>query len=153
MVDMMSLPVFVHLMTCALLSARPLAALMTVKVLSPSLALAIGIDSASRIKKDRNLVNTFIDVGYNGQNYKKSVASPNNFPKKTGNCIFEMQFPKAHSTTIVEVTGLEPATAWSQTRNATNCATPRFHFAAAKVQKKVKSKERRIKFLHQQNNI
>ena len=26
----------------------------------------------------------------------------------------------------VEVTGLEPATAWSQTRNATNCATPRF---------------------------
>ena len=27
---------------------------------------------------------------------------------------------------VVEVTGLEPATAWSQTRNATNCATPRF---------------------------
>ena len=27
---------------------------------------------------------------------------------------------------IVEVTGLEPATAWSQTRNATNCATPRY---------------------------
>ena len=27
---------------------------------------------------------------------------------------------------LVEVTGLEPATAWSQTRNATNCATPRF---------------------------
>ena len=26
---------------------------------------------------------------------------------------------------FVEVTGLEPATAWSQTRNATNCATPR----------------------------
>ena len=26
----------------------------------------------------------------------------------------------------VGVTGLEPATAWSQTRNATNCATPRF---------------------------
>lgn len=26
---------------------------------------------------------------------------------------------------LVEVTGLEPATAWSQTRNATNCATPR----------------------------
>lgn len=26
---------------------------------------------------------------------------------------------------IVGVTGLEPATAWSQTRNATNCATPR----------------------------
>ena len=26
---------------------------------------------------------------------------------------------------VVEVTGLEPATAWSQTRNATNCATPR----------------------------
>ena len=26
---------------------------------------------------------------------------------------------------MVEVTGLEPATAWSQTRNATNCATPR----------------------------
>ncbi len=39
----------------------------------------------------------------------------------------------------VEVTGLEPATAWSQTRNATNCATPRCKiqnsssFAAAKV--------------------
>ena len=32
---------------------------------------------------------------------------------------------------FVEVTGLEPATAWSQTRNATNCATPRF--AGAKV--------------------
>ena len=27
---------------------------------------------------------------------------------------------------LVGVTGLEPATAWSQTRNATNCATPRF---------------------------
>ncbi len=26
---------------------------------------------------------------------------------------------------FVGVTGLEPATAWSQTRNATNCATPR----------------------------
>lgn len=26
---------------------------------------------------------------------------------------------------FVEVTGLEPATAWSQTRTATNCATPR----------------------------
>ena len=26
---------------------------------------------------------------------------------------------------FVELTGLEPATAWSQTRNATNCATPR----------------------------
>ena len=38
-------------------------------------------------------------------------------------------------TCVVEVTGLEPATAWSQTRNATNCATPRLRFAAAKVQK------------------
>ena len=28
---------------------------------------------------------------------------------------------------LVGVTGLEPATAWSQTRNATNCATPRIH--------------------------
>ena len=27
---------------------------------------------------------------------------------------------------FVGATGLEPATAWSQTRNATNCATPRF---------------------------
>ena len=34
---------------------------------------------------------------------------------------------------LVEVTGLEPATAWSQTRNATNCATPRFVFAGAKL--------------------
>ena len=34
---------------------------------------------------------------------------------------------------FVEVTGLEPATAWSQTRNATNCATPRSVFASAKV--------------------
>ncbi len=34
---------------------------------------------------------------------------------------------------MVEVTGLEPATAWSQTRNATNCATPRSVFASAKV--------------------
>ena len=39
---------------------------------------------------------------------------------------------------LVGVTGLEPATAWSQTRNATNCATPRyktviFCFAGAKV--------------------
>ncbi len=33
----------------------------------------------------------------------------------------------------VEVTGLEPATAWSQTRNATNCATPRSNFAGAKL--------------------
>ena len=38
----------------------------------------------------------------------------------------------------VEVTGLEPATAWSQTRNATNCATPR-SFAGAKVTKKCES--------------
>ena len=30
----------------------------------------------------------------------------------------------------VGVTGLEPATAWSQTRNATNCATPRMHLKA-----------------------
>ena len=37
---------------------------------------------------------------------------------------------------VVEVTGLEPATAWSQTRNATNCATPRFRFAGAKVRNK-----------------
>ena len=29
----------------------------------------------------------------------------------------------------VGVTGLEPATAWSQTRNATNCATPRIHLS------------------------
>lgn len=31
-----------------------------------------------------------------------------------------------NSDAFVEVTGLEPATAWSQTRNATNCATPRY---------------------------
>ena len=36
----------------------------------------------------------------------------------------EYSLLKEHSS--VEVTGLEPATAWSQTRNATNCATPRF---------------------------
>ena len=39
----------------------------------------------------------------------------------------------AKQSLSVEVTGLEPATAWSQTRNATNCATPRI--ADAKVQK------------------
>ena len=33
---------------------------------------------------------------------------------------------------VVEVTGLEPATAWSQTRNATNCATPRFSLSGCK---------------------
>lgn len=33
--------------------------------------------------------------------------------------------PHASAEYIVGVTGLEPATAWSQTRNATNCATPR----------------------------
>ena len=38
---------------------------------------------------------------------------------------------------FVEVTGLEPATAWSQTRNATNCATPRSVFAGAKVLRKI----------------
>ncbi len=27
---------------------------------------------------------------------------------------------------MVEVTGIEPATSWSQTTRATNCATPRF---------------------------
>ncbi len=32
----------------------------------------------------------------------------------------------------VEVTGLEPATSWSQTRNATNCATPRRIFCGCK---------------------
>ena len=31
----------------------------------------------------------------------------------------------------VGVTGLEPATAWSQTRNATNCATPRCNFESS----------------------
>ena len=30
------------------------------------------------------------------------------------------------------MTGLEPATAWSQTRNATNCATPRSAFCGCK---------------------
>ena len=34
---------------------------------------------------------------------------------------------------LVEVTGLEPATAWSQTRNATNCATPRFLLQISEV--------------------
>ena len=38
--------------------------------------------------------------------------TPNGFSE----CCFQMK---------VGVTGLEPATAWSQTRNATNCATPR----------------------------
>ena len=38
--------------------------------------------------------------------------TPNGFRE----CCFQMK---------VGVTGLEPATAWSQTRNATNCATPR----------------------------
>lgn len=33
-----------------------------------------------------------------------------------------------NSFSFVGVTGLEPATAWSQTRNATNCATPRKNF-------------------------
>ena len=32
---------------------------------------------------------------------------------------------KTHLSPCVGATGLEPATAWSQTRNATNCATPR----------------------------
>ena len=27
---------------------------------------------------------------------------------------------------MVEVTGIEPATSWSQTTRATNCATPRY---------------------------
>ena len=45
-------------------------------------------------------------------------------------------FAKNLGTQAVEVTGLEPATAWSQTRNATNCATPRFRFAGAKVRNK-----------------
>ena len=39
---------------------------------------------------------------------------------------------------LVEVTGLEPATAWSQTRNATNCATPRFAGAFLKSAAKVR---------------
>ena len=30
---------------------------------------------------------------------------------------------------VVEVTGLEPAASWSQTRRATSCATPRGHFS------------------------
>ncbi len=34
--------------------------------------------------------------------------------------------------TFVGVTGLEPATAWSQTRNATNCATPRIELLRCK---------------------
>ena len=40
--------------------------------------------------------------------------------------IKKLTFNKPASLLKVEVTGLEPATAWSQTRNATNCATPRF---------------------------
>ena len=37
----------------------------------------------------------------------------------------EKQKREAFCFPFVEVTGLEPATAWSQTRNATNCAIPR----------------------------
>ena len=45
------------------------------------------------------------------------------------------------------MTGLEPATAWSQTRNATNCATPRLPKSGCKgTKKKEKGKVNSEKF-------
>lgn len=41
---------------------------------------------------------------------------------------------------IVGVTGLEPATAWSQTRNATNCATPRKNRPANRLLRSARAK-------------
>ena len=61
----------------------------------------------------------------------------------------------------VGVTGLEPATAWSQTRNATNCATPRKHRLETSVIFKCGAKVRIIlelskflrNFLHHYRNF
>ena len=39
-------------------------------------------------------------------------------------------------STLVGATGLEPATSWSQTRCATNCATPRLPESGCKITKK-----------------
>ena len=39
--------------------------------------------------------------------------------------IYKQKEPSGVLDSFVGATGLEPATAWSQTRNATNCATPR----------------------------
>ena len=39
-------------------------------------------------------------------------------------------------STLVGATGLEPATSWSQTRCATNCATPRCFESGCKGTKK-----------------
>ena len=63
---------------------------------------------------------------FHQKSYQKPYLLPTNM--KIGKT-FDNVFP---IFAFVEVTGLEPATAWSQTRNATNCATPRF-FAGAKV--------------------
>ena len=43
-------------------------------------------------------------------------------------CSHRATLPFAHQAILVGVTGLEPATLWSQTRCATNCATPRIIF-------------------------
>ena len=37
--------------------------------------------------------------------------------------LFKVGLPMLQN--MVEVTGIEPATSWSQTTRATNCATPR----------------------------
>ena len=62
------------------------------------------------------------------------MCTINHFAKNLGTQAQKSQRP--NFIRVVEVTGLEPATAWSQTRNATNCATPRFRFAGAKVRNK-----------------
>ena len=51
----------------------------------------------------------------NGHCQKNSLVSPNAVTVTYGTLFFQ----------VVGVTGFEPATPWSQTRCATNCATPR----------------------------
>ena len=50
---------------------------------------------------------------------------------------------------VVEATGIEPATSWSQTTRATNCATPRnqtayIYYHGLKINSRVKRKKNKI---------
>ena len=61
--------------------------------------------------------------------------------KKIGKCVLKCVLAKEKAVDsnestafiLVEVTGLEPAASWSQTTRATNCATPRYSRAIARL--------------------
>lgn len=62
-----------------------------------------------------------------GKRFHPNLLLPERFDLQ----VFQLEKVRNRSHTrfrtfLVEVTGLEPAASWSQTRRATNCATPRY---------------------------